>query len=215
VVPIEDCEVPLTLIYLTSLGISFVDMWSVRRRVTPRSAATTWSLFASERRLAEAEAVFLQFEDQIAQMQSGQPQSVLNGIKALGYFRYLPSCGIIPITATFVNNYMGNKSTVKISVGQERGFALEKFFEGMTCRDPVFIEGAKLHSLLHESHYYPPVDLNTKEMIWFYFVRENIESVAKQSQSQPYLIFTTGHLPYHGNARFDLARWDYSNFAFV
>jgi hypothetical protein len=208
-----DCEAPLALIYLTSQGIQFVDMWSVRRRLTPGSASTAWPLFAGERRLAEAEAVFLQFQDQIKEMNG---QSKLTRFKALDYFRYLPSCGIIPITSDFVKKYMAdNKSKVSIATDKQKGFAPATFFQGMTCRDPVFIEGAKLHTLLHESLYYPPVDLNSKEMLWLYFVRENIESVAKQNQDNPYLLFTTGHMPYKGNARFDSARWDYSNYAFI
>jgi hypothetical protein len=214
---LEDCEVPLALIYLTSQGVQFVDMWSVRRRVTPRSAFATWPLLAGERRLAEAEAVFQQFQDQI---QATNSQSDLSGVKAMEYFRYLPACGILPITSEFIQKYMAdNKSQVSIPTMQQKGFAPSKFFESMTQRSPAFIEGAKLHSLLHESLYYPPVDLNPpkaqtgKEMIWLYFVRENIQSVAEKGQSQPYLVFVNGQIPYVGDARFDLNYWGYSNYA--
>lgn len=214
---LEDCEVPLALIYLTSLGISFVDMWSVRRRVTPGSASAAWPVFGSERRLAEAEAVFQQFQDQIQAIKS---QSDLSGVKAMEYFRYLPSCGILPITSEFIQKYMAdNKSQVSIPTTQQKGFAPSKFFENMTCRAPVFVEGAKLHSLLHESLYYPPVDLSQprdqtgKEMIWLYLVRENIVSFAKKSQSQPYLVFANGQIPFVGDSRFDLNYWGYSNYA--
>ncbi len=30
---------------------------------------------------------------------------------------------------------------------------------------------------------------------------------------QAYLVFTCGHVPYRGDARFDLAYWGYANFA--
>lgn len=155
----------------------------------------------------------MQFRNQMKEIKS---QAVLSGVRATEYFRYLPSCGIIPITADFVNRHMKKYgSQVTISLGTEKGFVPDNFFEGITCRDPVFVEGAKLHALLHQSLCYPPADLNSKEMVWLYFVRENIESLAKQGQSQPYLIFTTGHMPYHGSARYDLARWDNSNYASI
>ncbi len=212
---LEACEVPLGLIYLTSQGISFVDMWSVRRRLIRRSPSARWPLFASERRVAEAEAVFMQFEDQIEEMKSSQDQSKLAGIKASDYFRYLPACGIIPIPDKSVKEYLTKGgSSVSIPLGQGKGYDPATFFDGVTCRAPVFIEGAKLHSLLHESLYYPAVDVVGKEMLWLYVVRENVESIGKQ-QSQPYLIFTNGHMPYQGNARFDLAQWDYSNYGIV
>jgi hypothetical protein len=209
---IDDCDVPLALVCWTTGGVKWVDMWSVRRRTTPRSTSLAWPLFAGARRLAEAEAVFLQFQDQIQAMKS---QSDLSSVKATDYFRYLPSCGILPITTEFLKKYMAdNKSQVSIPTTQQKGVAPSKFFESLTCRAPAFIEGAKVHSLLHESLYYPPVDLNSQEMLWLYVVRENTESI-EQGQSQPYLIFTTGHMPYHGNVRFDSARWDFSNYAFV
>jgi hypothetical protein len=31
--------------------------------------------------------------------------------------------------------------------------------------------------------------------------------------ARPYLLFANGHIPYRGNARYDLAYWNYSNFA--
>jgi hypothetical protein len=63
------------------------------------------------------------------------------------------------------------------------------------------------------SFLYPPVDLSSQEMVWLYWVRENMEPAAGQASSaQPYLIFTNGHIAYQGNAQFDLNYWDYANF---
>ena len=47
---LSDCDVPLALLYWTTQGIQFVDMWSVRRRLTRR--AVTAELAAARRRPA-------------------------------------------------------------------------------------------------------------------------------------------------------------------
>jgi hypothetical protein len=102
------------------------------------------------------------------------------------------------------------------------GFSYAEFFGNSTypCSrtseglcTPAFIEGAKLDRLVSMSFLYPPVDLSSQEMVWLYWVRENMEPAAGQASSaQPYLIFTNGHIAYQGNAQFDLNYWDYANF---
>ena len=54
-------------------------------------------------------------------------------------------------------------------------------------------------------------------MAWLYLVRENIQTIAENpfNALQAYMIFTSGHIPYQGDARYDLARWGYSNFSSV
>jgi hypothetical protein len=52
-------------------------------------------------------------------------------------------------------------------------------------------------------------------MIWVYHVRENAMKADGLSgpRVRPYAIFTSGHVPYQGDARFDVAHWDYASFA--
>ncbi len=54
-------------------GIEFVDLWSVRRRVTRPAAEDQFAPFAGDRRRAEGEAMFLQFQAAISDLRN-QPQ---------------------------------------------------------------------------------------------------------------------------------------------
>ena len=194
---LTDCDVPLGVLYWTlSGGIKFVDMWSVRRRLTRRSSAGHWKQCVDERRVRESEAMFLQFQDQIDSLRRG-PAPVL--VKAKEHFYHLPPVGMIPLA--------GLKGS--------SGFDLSTFFEGLTYRHPVYIEGAKFQYLMRSFLSYAPVDLKSEEMLWLYQVRENIESIDKEEvlTARPYLIFTSGHVPYQGDARFNLSHWDYANYA--
>ena len=196
---------PLALLYWTvDTGIAFIDLWSVRRRVTRPSADTRWSLFISDRRLSESEAMFLQFEEQIAQITSpATSQAQLAQIGVFDYFRYLPAVGIIPFANTRLS----------------RGFDYLRFFHGIPYRDPVFIEGAKVEHLIRDSLSYQPIKLdsdpNKQEMIWLYLVRENMQAIAESAFNPPqaYMIFASGHIPYQGDAQYNLARWSYSNYS--
>jgi hypothetical protein len=199
---LTECEVPLAVIHLVRpQGIDFIDMWSVRRRVTPPSIADHWNLLAGSRRLSESEAMFLQFQDQVEDMRLSETS--LESIRATERFEHLPPVGILPITSPPVF----------------RGFQAQIFFHSLTIRDaaqdPVYIEGAVLNALVKEALAYPPIDLNKKEMIWLYRVRENQQTIDSGSSNPPgaYLVFTKGNVPYRGEARFNLNYWDYSNYA--
>jgi hypothetical protein len=191
-------DVPLALLYWTVQGVQFLDRWSVRRRSLPPALTTNWSLPLSRRRRAVAEAVFLQFQEQLAGIFApGLSDAALAGLQASNYFRYLPAAVPIPTN--------GNA---------ERGFALQQFLNGITYRQPVFIEGANLHSLFDRSLAYAPIDLASGELIWTYLVRQNIQGIDNASGTPPqqYLVLASGHMPFEGEARFDVNHWDYANF---
>ena len=88
------CNVPLALIFTTPAGISFVDNWSVRRQVTPRTATQPWQVFRSPRRASEAEAMFLQFQEQLGSLV--QAQQLTSASRAVERFKLLPPAGILP-----------------------------------------------------------------------------------------------------------------------
>ena len=68
---LTDCEVPLAVLFWTDAdGINFIDMWSVRRRITNPRTAAAWLTLNSDRRCAEAEAMFLQFQDQLQDLRT-------------------------------------------------------------------------------------------------------------------------------------------------
>jgi hypothetical protein len=195
---ITGCEVPLAVLYWTATdGIVFVDMWAVRRALVSRDLLDAWAPGAGRRRFAEGLAMFLQFEAQVdALIDANSSQSVLGTIDATQYFQFLPPAGILRMAGV-------------VSLG----FDPAKFFVSKTYRGPLFIEGAKVGPLVHASLLYPPVDLTNPEMVWLYWVRENLEpGVQPSPATQPYLIFTNGHVPFQALAQFDLNYWNYANF---
>jgi hypothetical protein len=195
-----NCDVPLGIIYWTSSeGIKFVDMWSVRRRVFAPSAEGRWNAALGERRRSEGEAMFLQFQEQIESL--NRPELNPKTIVAAAVFERLPPLGIIPVATET----------------SALGFNYRRFFQDQTYREPVFIEAARFEHLIRESISYPPLKLDTKELIWLYQVRQNMQPVdaGGSGAPQPYLIFSSGHIPFCGEARFDVNRYNYSNYSSV
>lgn len=195
---LTDCEVPLAVFHwTTSGGIRFVDMWAVRRRLIESEADGKWQTLMNDRRRAEAEAMMLQFQEQIEEMRVNETS--LAAIEAKQRFAYLPPVGIIPRS--------GGKSS--------RGFDYVRFFNNLTYREPVFIEGAKAEQFISTALMYTPINLQSKEMLWLYSVRENIRMIDHSTSTLPhaYLIFASGHMPFIGEARYDLSRWNYGNYA--
>ncbi|OGW36640.1 MAG: hypothetical protein A2X58_09335 [Nitrospirae bacterium GWC2_56_14] len=203
---ITDCDVPLALICWTKDGVRFVDMWSVRRRVTARNKSLTWPLVADDRKRAEGEAMFLQFQEQL----DGINSSELELMKTRDYFRYLPPAGILPLAAK-----KGSRGIKLANFASGLTLRDKEILEALTFPDRIFIEGAKLRPLLRKAIQYPAIDLKSNELIWTYLIRENIQEIDKSAPRppQPCLVFTNGQIPFAGDARFDLSYWDYSNYA--
>lgn len=195
---LTDCDVPLAIVKWTKTGgIEFVDMWSVRRRLFAPSAAGRWDEILGERRRSESEAMLLQFQEHIGSL--NRPDLSPRSVVASAHFERLPPVGVLPLAT--------ETST--------RGFDFRKFFEGQTYREPVFVEGARFERLFRESIRYAPLSLSSGELIWLYEVRQNAQTIAKGGTNapQPYLIFSSGHTPFYGEARFDVNRYNYSNYS--
>jgi hypothetical protein len=197
---LTDCEVPLGLVSWLDEGIQFVDMWSVRRRIIKPSANGEWDYTIGDRRRAEAEAMVLQFQEQIKEIATPQLKEASENL------RYLPPVGVLPLSDPMVKfqyQKLFNKATDRLT-----------FLKNKTYRSPVFIEGARVEALMRAALAYPPVDLSSGEMVWVYLVRENMEAIQARRASgpTPFMIFTNGHMPFAGEARFDLSRWDYANY---
>jgi hypothetical protein len=154
--------------------------------------------------------MFLQFKAHLDDL--SKPDGDFGTVTAQSHFRYLPPVGIIPIVGE-----------TKTSDAQAT-----KFFNGMTYRSPVFINAARVESLIRESLCYPSIDTQTLdpetgkkdprkgEMVWLYRVRENriaIDFASGGEKPRSYLVFASGHLPYIGDAQIDLASFNYSNYA--
>jgi hypothetical protein len=192
---LTDCDVPLALVYWTAAGVQFVDLWSVRRPLVPVPVSELWPVFSSRRRFVEGLAMFLQFQEQIAELSSTLASAPLNSITALAFFRYLPAAGLLPAGSPILS-----------------GVNADSFFSGIPRREPEFMDGSLLSPLLSDAANYPPADLSNAEMLWLYKVWQSEKAIKEGATSQPYIVFTNPHLPYLATPRFDTARWDYSNF---
>lgn len=198
---LADSEVPLCLIWLTGAAeLKFIDLWAVRRPLARPDAHGAFGSLVEPRRLAVGQAMFLQFQDQIAALAT--PQGNLGTVTARSHFGYLPPAGIIPVA----------EDTGRTDE------AATRFFQGMTFRGPTYINAAKLEDLMRESLCYPPIDAGGREMIWLYRVRENRKAIdfsdpGSSSRSRSYLVFASGHLSYRADAQFDLGYWNFANYA--
>jgi len=204
---LADCEVPLAVIYYTaSDGLVFLDQWAVRRRVVAPDASSRWELLTGDRRKAEAEAMYHQFQGQLEDLRAITSTSVLPSLQAKSRFRFLPAAGIVPLRS---NRW-------------QSGFTDIAFFRDIKTRGveeapplvPLMIDGARVGALIRDSFAYPPVDIETGELIWVYHVRQNQQAIDEGGATvpQPYVVFASGHMPYMGDPHFDVNRWNYANY---
>lgn len=206
---LKNSDVPLALILWTHKGLEFADMWPVRRKVHSPFILENTPYPKTDRRSAELEAAHLQFQDHLQSLfRTISGKKKLPAIKAVDYFHYLPAVGMVP-----VYDNEANKEHNQI-----------KFFEDLTIRAPVFMEGVKLRDLLGTSFTYEPIELkkgtsnidNSKnnELIWLYRDRQNMQFIddypAKAGQA--YIVFSSGYIPFRGEAQYNLSRYDYSNY---
>jgi hypothetical protein len=189
-------DVPLAAVSFDALdGLQFIDMWSVRRRITRPAATRAWLPLLGDRRLAEGEAMFLQVQ---AQLESLRTTSVSPAsIEARQYFRYLPPVGLVPLATS----------------GFPQGFDLVHFFAGLTVRQPLFLEGRRLYHMIDIARDFTPIDTSNTELVWLYSIPEN--AMARDlgiTPPQQAIVFTSGPVAFLGEARFDLSRWQYATF---
>lgn len=195
---LTDCEVPLALLHWSAgEGIEFIDMWSVRRRVTRPAGGGRWNVLLGDRRASESEAMILQFQDQVADIFKRLSPEEVVGHK---HFRYLPPAGVLPV----------RRENAKAEVFG--GFDPKKFFEGRAVQTPVFIEGGVLRPIFREAAGYEPIDLNTPESVLLYQTKQNDAAFTQGLNVQPFVVFTSPYMRGFGAARFDVAALNQSNF---
>jgi hypothetical protein len=189
---LTDCDVPLATLYWTATGgLVWLDMWSVRRRVTHCSAATAFDALRDVRR-SNSEAMVLQFEEQIATTS----RTDLGSLVATDAFTFLPPIGILPAVG-----------------GAKPGVLYSKFFQETKHLPPAHIEGARLHELCRKAMRHSPIHIADQELIRLYLVRENRQAFEAGTAGQPALLFVNGHVPDYSHPHFDLAYCNYANFA--
>jgi hypothetical protein len=186
---------PLALIHFTgALDVTFLDMWAVRRLLTPPDRDDPLASMTAPTRAATGRAMLAQFAAHFAELTG--PTGALGAVTAQSHFPNLPPSGLLP----------GLKAD-----------DIATFFAGMTARGPIHINSAQLEILLRESLASPALDSSDEAVVWVYAVAENLIEAAKDLASptrpDPYLVFARGDLAYRGDARFNLHRWNYANFA--
>lgn len=198
---LTDCEVPLALIYWSNVrGIGFIDMWSVRRRLTKTAHSEAWHPLVGDRRASESEAMVLQFQDHVADMLKNTAVP-LNTVAAGQFFRRLPPVGLLPLAR-------------RDSTGRDHnGVNPSTFFGGHAPPEAAFIDVGIVRSLLADAGNYEPVDLTKGEVVWLYQVWQNDQAFSTNTNVTPYVIFTTAQMPFRGAALFNSARANQNNMA--
>ncbi len=93
----------------------------------------------------------------------------------------------------------------------------KQFFGDMTVRGPVHINSATVEQLIRESLAFPAIASASKEVVWLYAVAENLiagtKALAAKDKPDPYVMFSSANIAFRGDARFNLHRWNYANYA--
>lgn len=196
-----DCDVPLALVYWTAGGLQFVDMWSVRRRLLGPDALRDRAFVARARRLVEAEAMCAQFQQHLGDLLAASGTPALQTART--HFRYLPPFGLLPLQS-----------------GVLRGFGDAAFFAGVprrpkpgTGQTTPFIDARELGAMREQALAFAPTDLDAGEFLWVHRPWQSWRAMSDGTSVQPLLAFACGLMPEFAIARFDMARYDYSNHA--
>jgi hypothetical protein len=215
-VGLDDRDVPLALLFWTASGLQFVDMWAARRILLEPDALSgyafprdpldpddlaSFAFIARRRRLVEAHAMCAQFQQHLGDLLAASPDPAT--VVAIDHFRYLPPFGIVPLQRAPL-----------------RGFVEPAFLAGLVRRpNPAskqltpFIDVRLLGTLQALALTASPTDVTSKEFIWLYRPWQNVKAFVDGQPVQPMVAFASGLLPPLAIARFDLARFDYSDYA--
>ena len=193
----DGCDLPLAVFYWTTNGIAFVDDWSARRRVTLPYPASNWEVMLSDKRVAQSQARFLQFQDQLATL--GNPPAVA----ARQHFRYLPPVGFLPakppayviayLCHKFITALLGTRgqqaTSAEITQRSDElaaaveavlnenpgyGFDLPTFFGALMPNRIGLEERESVEYRLNRSWYDEALDLDHKPSFDLYIVEENV-----------------------------------------
>ena len=87
------CDLPLAVFDWDGGALTFVDMWSARRRTSRPSATGMYGDVVDDRRAAEGEARYLQFQQQLAGVLATPAGSAVTAART---FPVLPPAGLLP-----------------------------------------------------------------------------------------------------------------------
>jgi hypothetical protein len=192
-------DVPLAVIAFTgTMDINFLDCWMARRPLAladgRTEAGASIASSVAPRRISAGRAMLQQFQDHFAALTNGG--ATPGTVAARSHFPMLPPVGVLP------------------KFGEANAKA---FLRDMTFRGPVHINAVQVEMLLRESMACPAIRSSSDEVVWLYAVAENqINALRKAGdplRSEPFYIFASGNIAYRADARFNLHRWNFANFA--
>jgi hypothetical protein len=193
---LSDSDVPLALLYWKAGGVSSVDMWAVRRRLTQHQVTSRWSAFVSDRRLSESEAMFLQFQEHV---EVSDPKS----IAAEDGFIFLPPVGSFQIKLPVSSR----------SVDMANVFSNIKFFSGVSLSQVSLLDAAQYRNLIIQSFSQEAIDIRRVSNLQVYLLWENLRSVELGIATQLIIVFASSSLPSVASPRYGYAYWGLSRTA--
>jgi hypothetical protein len=140
------CDLPLAVFTWTAQGLGILDTWAARRRIVDSYPGVAWDAFLSDARVAEAQARFLQFQEQLENVRATDKPATVAATK---YFRYLPPAGFLPIAvpaglvllaaqATLTKFFAMAKATdfiqAQINSSDNLEAALDQLFQSMAAQ---------------------------------------------------------------------------------
>ena len=208
---LSSCDVPVCVLYWTLGGVAFVDMWSVRRKLNSHYICGSGNEIESYLRLKNSESMLFQFQDHLDMLSINRAS--MGGVEAKKYFRYLPPAGIVPLSYKLTTGYNPAMFFKSIPHRDTPGFS-NSWYE-FRKENPQFIDGDNMVTIFSSAINYPPIDLNNNKMVWLYFIWQQIKNLESGSENIMSIVFTNSSMKDHSVSRFDVSRWDYSNFSSV
>jgi hypothetical protein len=196
---LDDCDVPLALVYWPAGGIAFVDAWPVRRMPSAVAPDALLAPFLSPAVTAVGQARLLQFQRQLGAMLAQSAGGTAANIQALRDFQFVPPLFVLPIHPGAIG---------EPALAGSRGVAPLSFFNGVPTRPLRGMDGALLGSMIQRSLTLPAVDLDRGEVLYVFRTTENATPGA-----QPQFVITSHRLDTAQEAVFDGARFAHDGLA--
>jgi len=153
-----DDDVPLATFHWNGSALTFVDMWSARRRMIRDAQGGAWQTAASDKRMAINQARFHQFQDHLNELaqQSKHPKSGLDLSKRqlTDFFTFLPPLGFLPTSTSSVRARIMQTAGGKGEPGRSEGGAPSDWWSnivGGIANVAKFIDPLNWFQFLHRN----------------------------------------------------------------
>jgi uncharacterized Zn-binding protein involved in type VI secretion len=186
------CDVPLAVFHWDGQSISDLDNWSARRRVTaPDPVTVSWSAELTDRRVADGQARFLQFQDQVAGVLA---EGKAGGTQAPDVFGLLPPAGFLPVVIRNLAPSLRDQlvkvtpsiGSIEVAGGQS-GFTPSTFFGHLAVYGGV-LDWEVADLALQQSFRRSPVPAGGQQQeppsggapLTYYFILQNVLGTTQQ-----------------------------------